>query len=166
MMMRSAAAATATATATTATVAPARAGRYTAGGQRHGGSEHGQLLLQFNGPAMGARRALPIAGAYQHFAVLPALRTMKLVNRHACNVPVSRKKTRAGAGIPEAVKVVGRFRCVLGGELRLECRIPKTECRMNSECRTPKFRVPHLTLQRGLFLLTGEFEPEKEYTGP
>ena len=55
-----------------------------------GGSEHRQILLQPLRSAFGTRRARPFAGTHKDFAVRPALRAMKLINRHTDKLPPER----------------------------------------------------------------------------
>ena len=48
--------------------------------------EGGKLFRELGGTALGAGRALPIAGAHEDFVVRPALFTMKFVNRHGVRI--------------------------------------------------------------------------------
>ena len=68
--------------ATAAATAMAAATRLTDGSGRAGGGKGGKLFRQLLRAAMRAFGVFPVARADQQFAVLSALHTMKLVDRH------------------------------------------------------------------------------------
>lgn len=50
------------------------------------GGEHGELLLQLHGTALGALGALPVGRANEDFAIAIAGLAMKLINRHGVSL--------------------------------------------------------------------------------
>lgn len=71
-----------TAARTAAAAMAAAASRFAGGSSRAGGGKGGKFLRELLRAAMRAFGILPIAGADEEFAVLPALVTIKLVYRH------------------------------------------------------------------------------------
>ena len=75
------------------------------------GREDGKLLGEARRTAVRAGRALPVAGAHQHFAFLPARLTLELVDRHGGIVAggaMKLNRLREGITAAEAVRMPER----------------------------------------------------------
>ena len=83
------------AAATAATAAAATVTRGSIAAAAPGGGKHRKCLGQFLRAAVRARRSFPVAGTDEDFAVLPALLTMKLVNRHGARIIKPRQNSSA-----------------------------------------------------------------------